>query len=142
MKFSSFLHMLNFVLLAFYVFLNIFLDISLNFLATNSFSWLTQASFAVQDVLYLLDYDFCIRLALISFCCLNYRFFLQHKLFHHPFLILSGFSVSLSNFFEFHLIMLFLLSLGFSWWLLLPLLSSSVLSIIYPWAIWHSCCHL
>ena len=117
-------------------------------LATNSFSWLTQASFAILDILYLLDCNFLIKLALISFCCLEHRFFLQHRLFYHfsmpihcSFSIFSGLSVPLSYFFKFCSIMWFFLPFDFSSWLLLLLPFSSVSSIICSWAVLHFCCH-
>jgi len=70
MKFSYFLYILYFVMLAFLVFLNIFL-------ATNSFSWLTQAFFVILNILYLLVRDFHIGFALKSSSCLEHRFFLS-----------------------------------------------------------------
>ena len=84
------------------------------FLATNSSSWSTWASFVVLDVLHLLGHSFLVGFVCVSFCYLECKSFLQHRLFYclpmlvyHPFPIPFELLILLSNFFWFLLIMWF-----------------------------------
>ena len=48
------------------------------FLATNNSSWLTQVSFVVLDILYLLDHNFLVEFILKFFNCWVCKFFYQY----------------------------------------------------------------
>ena len=64
------------------------------FLATNSFSWLTQVYAVILDVPHLQDHDFLVEFALVFSDYLECRFFLLYKQFYYlSILVLYSFPV-------------------------------------------------